>query len=65
MHIAASKPQVVRVEEVSEEAVAREKEIFTAQALAEGKPAAIVERMVEGRIKKILPRYSINGTSLC
>ena len=52
MHIAASKPQVVRVEEVSEEAVAREKEIFTAQALAEGKPAAIVERMVDGRIKK-------------
>lgn len=52
MHIAAAKPLVVRTEELSQEAIEKEKEVFKAQALNEGKPLAIVERMVEGRIKK-------------
>jgi elongation factor Ts len=52
MHIAASKPTVVRVEDLNEEDINKEKEVFKAQALNEGKPIEIVERMVEGRIKK-------------
>lgn len=52
MQIAASKPEFVRREEVSAEAIEKEKEILRAQALNEGKPEKIVEKMVEGRIEK-------------
>lgn len=52
MQIAAAKPEYVRIEEVPAEAVEKEKEILTAQSLNEGKPAAVVEKMVQGRIKK-------------
>lgn len=52
MHIAAAKPEYVRREEVSAETVEHEKEILKAQALNEGKPANIVDKMVEGRVDK-------------
>jgi elongation factor Ts len=52
MHIAASNPQYLTKEEVPEETIAKEKEILRVQALNEGKPEKIVERMVEGRIEK-------------
>ncbi|MBQ9624488.1 MAG: translation elongation factor Ts, partial [Clostridia bacterium] len=52
MHIAAANPLYVREEEVEESAVQKEKEFLTKQALSEGKPENIVEKMVEGRIKK-------------
>ncbi len=52
MQIAAAKPEFVRIEEVPAENLDKEKEILTAQALNEGKPAAVVEKMVQGRIKK-------------
>ena len=52
MQIAAARPEFVRREEVSSEAIAKEKEIFRAQALNEGKPEKIVDKMVEGRIDK-------------
>lgn len=52
MQIAAANPQYVRREEVPAEAIENEKEILRAQALNEGKPAAIVDKMVEGRISK-------------
>jgi elongation factor Ts len=52
MQIAASKPEYVRREEVPSEVVEKEKEILKAQALNEGKPEKIVEKMVEGRIDK-------------
>lgn len=52
MHIAAVNPTYVRREEVAAEAVEHEKEVLRAQALNEGKPANIVERMIEGRLKK-------------
>lgn len=52
MHIAAAKPEYVLVEEVPTEVLEKEKEILRAQAVNEGKPAAIIERMVEGRVKK-------------
>lgn len=52
MHIAASDPRYVRPEDVTEEDLAREKEIYKAQALASGKPAAIVEKIAEGKMAK-------------
>jgi len=52
MHIAASGPKYVRREEVPENIVNAEKETLKAQSLQEGKPAAVVEKMVEGRINK-------------
>lgn len=52
MQIAASKPEVVRKEDVPQEVIQKEKEILRAQALNEGKPEKIVDKMVEGRIEK-------------
>ena len=52
MQIAASKPEYVRREEVPAEVVEKEKEIFTAQALNEGKSASVVDKMIAGRIEK-------------
>ena len=52
MHIAATGPKYVRREEVPESVVNSEKEILRTEALNEGKPEAIVEKMVEGRINK-------------
>lgn len=52
MQIAASNPEVVDRESVSEERVNREKAIFRAQALEEGKPEKIIDKMVEGRVDK-------------
>ena len=52
MHIAAAKPLYLTREEVSQETVEHEKEILRAQALNEGKPANIVDKMVEGRVQK-------------
>ena len=52
MQIAASKPEFVRREEVSQEVIETEKRILRQQALNEGKPEKIVDKMVEGRIEK-------------
>ncbi|HAE62828.1 MAG TPA: elongation factor Ts [Eubacteriaceae bacterium] len=52
MHIAATNPQFLSQEEVPADFIEKEKAILTAQALNEGKPEKIVEKMVEGRIKK-------------
>lgn len=52
MQVAAAKPEVVSREEVSQDAIEKEKEILRAQALNEGKPEKIVDKMVEGRIEK-------------
>ena len=52
LQIAAAKPEAVRREEVDSEKLEKEKEILRAQALNEGKPEKIVDRMVEGRIEK-------------
>jgi elongation factor Ts len=59
MHIAASNPKVVSSDEVSKEDIEKEKEVFTSQALNEGKPKEIVEKMVDGRIKKYLKEISL------
>lgn len=52
LQIAAAKPLYLNASEVPAEVVEHEKEILKAQALNEGKPVAIVDRMVEGRVKK-------------
>ncbi|MFX0559405.1 translation elongation factor Ts [Tepidibacillus infernus] len=52
MHIAATNPRYLKREEVPQEDIEKEREILKAQALNEGKPEKIVEKMVEGRIDK-------------
>jgi elongation factor Ts len=52
MHIAATQPQSLSTDDLDPAAVDRERAIFTEQALASGKPPAVVEKMVEGRIRK-------------
>lgn len=52
MHAAAMRPEYVKKEQVLEEQVEHEKKILTEQAIAEGKPANIAEKMVMGRINK-------------
>ncbi len=52
MHIAAQKPLATNIEEVPTAYVEKEKEIFTERAKASGKPDNIIEKMVEGRIRK-------------
>ena len=52
MHIAATNPLSLSTDDLDPAAIEREKAIFTEQALASGKPAGVVEKMVEGRIRK-------------
>ncbi|RJG22321.1 translation elongation factor Ts [Paenibacillus thiaminolyticus] len=59
MQIAAASPKFVRREEVPQEEIEKEKEILKAQALNEGKPEKIVEKMVEGRISKYFEEFCL------
>jgi elongation factor Ts len=59
MHVAAVNPAVVKPEDMPQDVVEKEKEIYTAQALDSGKPAEIVEKMIGGRIKKFLAENSL------
>ena len=52
MHIAATSPLSIKVEDISSDIVEKEKDIYTEQALKSGKPENIIEKMVEGRLKK-------------
>src|SRR5271163_3543014 len=52
MHIAATDPRYVRREDVTAEDLEREKEIFRAQAASTGKPPAVVEKIVQGKMSK-------------
>ncbi len=52
MHIAASNPVGIKPEDVPEDTLAREKEIYRAQALEMGKPEQVVDKIVEGRVVK-------------
>jgi elongation factor Ts len=61
MHVAAANPQYVQPEDVPAATVAKEREILMAQAAAEGKPANIVEKMVEGRLRKYLAEICLTG----
>lgn len=59
MHVAAVNPQVVSAADMPEELVAKEKEIFRAQAQESGKPDEIIEKMIGGRVKKFLAENSL------
>jgi len=59
MHVAAVNPQVVSPADMPEEVVAKEREIYVAQAADSGKPAEIVEKMVDGRLRKFLAENSL------
>lgn len=54
MHIAATNPEFLSKDDISAERLQHEKDILTKEALAEGKPANIVEKMVTGRVHKFL-----------
>jgi elongation factor Ts len=57
MHIAAAEPRFVRREEVTPEVLERERAIFQDQALASGKPANVVERIVTGKMEKYYSEF--------
>lgn len=59
MHVAAVNPQVVSPADMPEEQVAKEREIYAAQAQDSGKPPEIVEKMIDGRIRKFLAENSL------
>lgn len=59
MQIAAANPKFVKREEVPTDELEKEKEILKAQALNEGKPEKIIEKMVEGRIGKYYEEYCL------
>ena len=60
MHIAASRPQYLTREDVPEDVLNREREIAKAQALEQGKPEAILEKIVSGRIEKFYSEVCLN-----
>ncbi len=61
MHIAHSKPLCINKEGVPEELVAKERTVAEAQAKESGKPANIIEKMVEGKLQKFLNEVSLMG----
>ena len=60
MHVAAINPKYVTRDEVPAEVIEHEKKVLTEQALNEGKPANIVEKMIVGRLNKFLAEISLN-----
>ena len=54
MHIAASSPRFIRREDVDEQTLEGEREIFRAQAESEGKPAEIIDKIVDGKVERYL-----------
>ncbi len=59
MHVAAVNPQVAKPEDMPAEVIEKEKEIYTAQAQESGKPAEIIAKMIEGRVRKFLAENSL------
>lgn len=61
MHIAAARPVVISRDQVPADAIANEREVFTAQARESGKPQDIIDKMIEGRINKFVDEVSLTG----
>ena len=61
MHVAAMKPICIDEDDVPSEMLETEKRIFTEQAADSGKPPEIIEKMIEGRIKKFLKEITLLG----
>jgi elongation factor Ts len=63
MHIAASKPEFIKPDDVSADLLEKEREIYKAQAEESGKPDEIIIKMVEGRVSKYLNEITLVGQS--
>jgi elongation factor Ts len=61
MHIAASNPMCLSADDVPAEALAKEREIFRAQALESGKPENIVDKIIDGRMRKYMEEVTLLG----
>lgn len=61
MHIAASRPAYISENEVPADIIEKEKEIFKAQSLESGKPADIIDKMINGQIRKFLAEITLLG----
>jgi len=61
MHVAASRPQAVSPDELSQELIEKERDIVATQARESGKPEAIVEKMIEGRMSKFVNEVTLLG----
>lgn len=61
MHIAASRPLCVSADQVPAELIAKEKEIYAARAVAEGKAAHMVDKIAEGRLRKYFEEVTLLG----
>jgi elongation factor Ts len=61
MHVAATNPQAVSEDQVPAETLEKEKEVFVAQAQESGKPAEIIGKMVDGRLRKFLAEITLVG----
>ena len=61
MHIAAFQAEAVKPDQVPEEVLEKEKEVFTAQARESGKPDNIIEKMIEGRLKKFIKEICVES----
>lgn len=59
MHVAASRPLCISSDQVPAELIAKEKEIYAARAVAEGKPADKIDKIVEGRLRKYFEEVAL------
>ena len=63
MHVAASRPQAISAADLPAELLEKERDIVATQARDSGKPEAIIEKMVDGRMKKFVNEISLLGQS--
>lgn len=61
MHVAASRPQAISADELSQDLLDKERDIVATQARDSGKPEAIIEKMIEGRMSKFVNEISLLG----
>jgi elongation factor Ts len=61
MHVAATKPQAISADDLDQAVVQKEREILTDQAKESGKPMDIIEKMIDGRIRKFLQEITLLG----
>lgn len=61
MHVAATKPQAISSQDVDQALLQKEREVLTEQAKESGKPMEIIEKMIEGRIRKYLEEITLHG----
>src|SRR5436190_8055951 len=61
LHIIANNPVVISADDIAEQIIAKEREIIMAQSQGSGKPQAVVDKMVEGRLNKFRDEMSLLG----